>query len=198
MWVSCTCSERLSAGGRNLGHSTSPWSLLHRVCCYHCGEDAFAPEGARWPSFVSNDIWVLPINHLLCNWESFHLVTDDDQEMHLLNSFFVDILKISHPEEVITPETVEDLPPLTKTLLSVILASPSVCRWICAVLSGFKSYVPVYIVSWSCLTIVRFKKLICCLQGIFDWSPFISGLWGHQLSQWTGSCPAHLSRHQKW
>ncbi|XP_026217742.1 condensin-2 complex subunit G2 isoform X2 [Anabas testudineus] len=36
--------------------------------------------------------------------------------------------KITHPEEVITPESVEDMPPLSKILLSVILASPSICR----------------------------------------------------------------------
>ncbi|XP_029001424.1 condensin-2 complex subunit G2 isoform X1 [Betta splendens] len=36
--------------------------------------------------------------------------------------------KITHPEEVMTPETVEDMPPLARTLLSIILASPSVCR----------------------------------------------------------------------
>lgn len=37
-------------------------------------------------------------------------------------------LKITHPEEVITPESVEDMPPLPSILLSVILKSPSVTR----------------------------------------------------------------------
>ncbi|KAK2859568.1 hypothetical protein Q5P01_004188 [Channa striata] len=36
--------------------------------------------------------------------------------------------KITHPEEVITPESIEDMPPLSRVLLSVILASQSVCR----------------------------------------------------------------------
>ncbi|XP_047185825.1 condensin-2 complex subunit G2 isoform X1 [Scophthalmus maximus] len=36
--------------------------------------------------------------------------------------------KITHPEEVITPETVEDMPPLSSVLLSVILKSPAVSR----------------------------------------------------------------------
>ncbi|XP_022622896.1 condensin-2 complex subunit G2 isoform X1 [Seriola dumerili] len=36
--------------------------------------------------------------------------------------------KITHPEEVITPESVEDMPPLSSVLLSVILKSPSVSR----------------------------------------------------------------------
>ncbi|XP_040921195.1 condensin-2 complex subunit G2 isoform X2 [Toxotes jaculatrix] len=36
--------------------------------------------------------------------------------------------KITHPEEVITPESVEDMPPLSSILLSVILKSPSVSR----------------------------------------------------------------------
>ncbi|XP_044196277.1 condensin-2 complex subunit G2 isoform X2 [Thunnus albacares] len=36
--------------------------------------------------------------------------------------------KITHPEEVITPESVEDMPPLSSVLLSVILKSPSVTR----------------------------------------------------------------------
>ncbi|XP_008289557.1 condensin-2 complex subunit G2 [Stegastes partitus] len=36
--------------------------------------------------------------------------------------------KITHPEEVITPESVEDMPPLSCVLLSVILKSPSITR----------------------------------------------------------------------
>ncbi|KAM7390336.1 hypothetical protein PAMA_008488 [Pampus argenteus] len=36
--------------------------------------------------------------------------------------------KITHPEEVIIPESVEDMPPLSSVLLSVILKSPSVTR----------------------------------------------------------------------
>uniref|UniRef100_A0A8C6UVV3 Non-SMC condensin II complex, subunit G2 n=1 Tax=Neogobius melanostomus TaxID=47308 RepID=A0A8C6UVV3_9GOBI len=36
--------------------------------------------------------------------------------------------KISHPEEVIVPETLDDMPPLPSTLLSVILKSPSVTK----------------------------------------------------------------------
>ncbi|XP_039983579.1 condensin-2 complex subunit G2 isoform X2 [Xiphias gladius] len=36
--------------------------------------------------------------------------------------------KITHPDEVITPESVEDMPPLSHILLSVILKSPSVSR----------------------------------------------------------------------
>ncbi|XP_029385152.1 condensin-2 complex subunit G2 [Echeneis naucrates] len=36
--------------------------------------------------------------------------------------------KITHPEEVITPESAEDMPPLSSILLSVILNSPSVCK----------------------------------------------------------------------
>ncbi|CAJ1082067.1 condensin-2 complex subunit G2 isoform X1 [Xyrichtys novacula] len=36
--------------------------------------------------------------------------------------------KITHPEEIIIPESVEDMPPLSSVLLSVILKSPSVIR----------------------------------------------------------------------
>ncbi|XP_070784454.1 condensin-2 complex subunit G2 [Enoplosus armatus] len=36
--------------------------------------------------------------------------------------------KITHPEEMITPESVEDMPPLSSVLLSVILKLPSVTR----------------------------------------------------------------------
>ncbi|XP_074478692.1 condensin-2 complex subunit G2 isoform X2 [Sebastes fasciatus] len=36
--------------------------------------------------------------------------------------------KITHPEEVITPETVEDMPPLSSILLSVVLKLPSLTR----------------------------------------------------------------------
>ncbi|KAM3860758.1 condensin-2 complex subunit G2 [Diretmus argenteus] len=36
--------------------------------------------------------------------------------------------KISHPEEVIAPESVEDMPPLSSILLSVVLKSPPVIR----------------------------------------------------------------------
>ncbi|TKS87656.1 G2 Chromosome-associated protein [Collichthys lucidus] len=36
--------------------------------------------------------------------------------------------KITHPEEVISPESLEDMPPLSSVLLSVILKSPSVTR----------------------------------------------------------------------
>ncbi|KAM7369819.1 hypothetical protein PAMP_011110 [Pampus punctatissimus] len=36
--------------------------------------------------------------------------------------------KITHPEEVIIPESVDDMPPLSSVLLSVILKSPSVTR----------------------------------------------------------------------
>ncbi|XP_060920433.1 condensin-2 complex subunit G2 isoform X1 [Labrus mixtus] len=36
--------------------------------------------------------------------------------------------KMSHPEEMITPESVEDMPPLSSVLLSVILKSPCVTR----------------------------------------------------------------------
>ncbi|XP_030254923.1 condensin-2 complex subunit G2 isoform X1 [Sparus aurata] len=43
------------------------------------------------------------------------------EQSHLLQ-------KITHPEEVITPESVEDMPPLPSILLSVILKSPSVTR----------------------------------------------------------------------
>ncbi|XP_047468058.1 condensin-2 complex subunit G2 [Mugil cephalus] len=43
------------------------------------------------------------------------------EKTHLLH-------KITHPEEVITPKTVEDMPPLSSILLSVILKSPSVTR----------------------------------------------------------------------
>nr|XP_019943442.1 PREDICTED: condensin-2 complex subunit G2 [Paralichthys olivaceus] len=38
------------------------------------------------------------------------------------------IQKITHPEEVITPESVEDMPPLSRILLSVILKSSPVSR----------------------------------------------------------------------
>ncbi|KAM9839257.1 condensin-2 complex subunit G2 [Aulostomus maculatus] len=36
--------------------------------------------------------------------------------------------KMTHPEEVVTPESVEDMPPLSRVLLSVILKTPSVTR----------------------------------------------------------------------
>ncbi|KAM6900149.1 condensin-2 complex subunit G2 [Xenentodon cancila] len=36
--------------------------------------------------------------------------------------------KITHPEEVVTPQSVEDMPPLSSILLSVILKSPSITR----------------------------------------------------------------------
>ncbi|KAM4533926.1 condensin-2 complex subunit G2 isoform 1-T2 [Odontesthes bonariensis] len=36
--------------------------------------------------------------------------------------------KMTHPEEMITPQTVEDMPPLSSILLSVILKSPSITR----------------------------------------------------------------------
>ncbi|XP_069015631.1 condensin-2 complex subunit G2 [Embiotoca jacksoni] len=36
--------------------------------------------------------------------------------------------KITHPEEVITPQSVEDMPPLSRVLLSVLLKSPSLTR----------------------------------------------------------------------
>ncbi|XP_028288845.1 condensin-2 complex subunit G2 [Parambassis ranga] len=36
--------------------------------------------------------------------------------------------KITHPEEVITPESVEDMPPFSSTLLSIILKSSSITR----------------------------------------------------------------------
>lgn len=43
---------------------------------------------------------------------------------------FIYFLKITHPEEVVTPHSVEDLPPLSSVLLSVILKSPSVTGYI--------------------------------------------------------------------
>lgn len=43
------------------------------------------------------------------------------EKIHLLQ-------KITHPEEVITPESVEDMPPLSTMLLSVILKHPSLTR----------------------------------------------------------------------
>lgn len=36
--------------------------------------------------------------------------------------------KITHPVEVITPDSVEEMPPLSSVLLSVILKTPSVTR----------------------------------------------------------------------
>ncbi|KAK7881759.1 hypothetical protein WMY93_030168 [Mugilogobius chulae] len=44
--------------------------------------------------------------------------------------------KISHPEEVIVPETLEDMPPLPSILLSVILKSPSVTKSFLAEISS--------------------------------------------------------------
>ncbi|XP_017261883.1 condensin-2 complex subunit G2 isoform X2 [Kryptolebias marmoratus] len=36
--------------------------------------------------------------------------------------------KLTHPEEVIVPQSVEDMPPLSSTLLSIVLKSPSITR----------------------------------------------------------------------
>ncbi|KAM8823717.1 condensin-2 complex subunit G2 [Spinachia spinachia] len=48
--------------------------------------------------------------------------------------------KITHPEEVVTPESVEDLPPLSSLLLSVILKSSSLTRaFLTEVCSSFDS-----------------------------------------------------------
>ncbi|XP_029313120.1 LOW QUALITY PROTEIN: condensin-2 complex subunit G2 [Cottoperca gobio] len=48
--------------------------------------------------------------------------------------------KITHPEEVITPESVEDMPPLSSVLLSVILKLPSLTRaFLTEVSSSFDS-----------------------------------------------------------
>ncbi|XP_032360286.1 condensin-2 complex subunit G2 [Etheostoma spectabile] len=48
--------------------------------------------------------------------------------------------KITHPEEVITPESVEDMPPLSSILLSVILKLPSLSRaFLTEVCSSFDS-----------------------------------------------------------
>lgn len=38
------------------------------------------------------------------------------------------LMQISHVEEVLTPETVDDLPSLSNTILKVILRSPAVTR----------------------------------------------------------------------
>lgn len=37
-------------------------------------------------------------------------------------------MQISHVEEVLTPETANDLPPLSNTILKVTLKSPAVTR----------------------------------------------------------------------
>nr|XP_055062977.1 condensin-2 complex subunit G2 [Misgurnus anguillicaudatus] len=44
--------------------------------------------------------------------------------------------KLSHAEEVFTPETVNDLPPLSKTILKVIISSPAVTRFFLSEISS--------------------------------------------------------------
>ncbi|KAM9712590.1 condensin-2 complex subunit G2 [Menidia menidia] len=44
--------------------------------------------------------------------------------------------KMSHPEDMITPQTVDDMPPLSSVLLSVILKSPSITKSLMAEVSS--------------------------------------------------------------
>lgn len=46
----------------------------------------------------------------------------------MMNGAVLLFLKITHPEEVITPESVEDMPALSGILLAVIFKLPSLTR----------------------------------------------------------------------
>ncbi|XP_016094535.1 LOW QUALITY PROTEIN: condensin-2 complex subunit G2-like [Sinocyclocheilus grahami] len=61
--------------------------------------------------------------------------------------------KISHVEEVLTPETVNDLPPLSNTILKVTLKSPAVTRFFLSeISSSIESEVIDSITQWAAVT----------------------------------------------
>uniref|UniRef100_A0A671M965 Condensin-2 complex subunit G2-like n=1 Tax=Sinocyclocheilus anshuiensis TaxID=1608454 RepID=A0A671M965_9TELE len=61
--------------------------------------------------------------------------------------------KISHVEEVLTPETVNDLPPLSNTILKVMLRSPAVTRFFLSEMSSsIESEAIDSITQWAAVT----------------------------------------------
>uniref|UniRef100_A0A8C2H528 Uncharacterized protein n=2 Tax=Cyprinus carpio TaxID=7962 RepID=A0A8C2H528_CYPCA len=61
--------------------------------------------------------------------------------------------KISHVEEVLTPESVNDLPPLSNTILKVILRSPAVTRFFLSEMSSsIESEAIDSITQWAAVT----------------------------------------------
>ncbi|XP_051556991.1 LOW QUALITY PROTEIN: condensin-2 complex subunit G2-like [Myxocyprinus asiaticus] len=60
--------------------------------------------------------------------------------------------KISHVEEVMTPETFNDLPPLSNTVLKVILRSPAVTRFFLSELTSIDSEAIDSITQWAAVT----------------------------------------------
>lgn len=97
----------LPGGGSRLGHGPSGRSLLHPVSHHHGGEESLAAEGlsssAPWKPCGRTRLWRLTL--LSCPFA-----------------------KIAHPEQVMIPESADDMPSLTSVLLSVMLKSPSVTR----------------------------------------------------------------------
>lgn len=82
--------------------------LLHRFCRHLSGEQALASEGRT---------------ELLGGFISSRLPS-----AALMKAAVFSSLKMTHREEATAPGSIDDMPPLSSTLLSVILKSPSVTK----------------------------------------------------------------------
>lgn len=87
-----------------MGPGPPPRGLLHPFCHHLSGEQALASEGTN------------------------ELISSRLRSAALVKAAVFSSLKMTHREEVTAPESIDDMPPLSSTLLSVILRSPSVTK----------------------------------------------------------------------
>lgn len=93
----------LPPGCSDMGPGPPRRGLLHPFCRHLSGEQALATEGTNGGLISSR-----------C--------------AALMKAAAFSSLKMTHREEVTAPESIDDTPPLSSTLLSVILKSPSVTK----------------------------------------------------------------------
>lgn len=176
-------SYGLPGGGSRLGLGPSGGSLLHSGSHHHRGEESLAAEGlSSWKHH-----WSL-------------LIAPAGSGLKLLSCH---LIKITHPEEVIVPESADDMPSLTSVLLSVMMKSPSVTRWNYRTVlnkSLVLSQKPFWCFPKDAFAEANIRRFyVFVFQGIFEWGQLIFGLGSQQQSDRGGRCPSRTGRHQtRW
>lgn len=95
----------LPPGCSDMGPGPPRRGLLHPFCRHLSGEQALATEGTNGG-----------------------LVSSRLGSAALMKAAVFSSSKMTHREEATAPESIDDMPPLSSTLLSVILKSPSVTK----------------------------------------------------------------------
>lgn len=75
------------------------------------GTEQSQSKGWKLPAFINFSWWNPNLSERRINW------------------FVFVYLKLTHPEEVVIPQSVDEMPPLSSLLLSVILKYPSITRY---------------------------------------------------------------------